>query len=424
MDISGATAGVCDVNGADAIDWEDMASYSKEGKPYLLVADTGDNGRRRKKYQLYRIPERHPDQAPLAVDQTVHFKFDKGPCDCEAIAYDATLDQVILIDKGWSLRCRVFTLDWPVKATKKTQLAKQVAVLKIAGITGMDISPDGRRAIVLTYGPAYEFVRDADETWKRAFARPGREIRMPVRRQGEAICYGADGKMLFVTSEKLPTPLFRLAVVDEPPPPRAHHPSRRSHEVRQAPMKYEVERKFRLRDPESFLRQATAAGANFGAAITQVDEYFAHPSRDFGSTDEALRVRVTDGQCRITYKGPKVSAATKTRHEIELPFADSVRDPGPISALLVALGFRSVRKVQKLRRSAQLCHGDWQFSMDLDDVQGLGTFVELDTAADEDQIAAAERAMAAIAEQYGLSGEVTTSYLEMLLAAEGIQQQQ
>ena len=55
--------------------------------------------------------------------------------------------------------------------------------------------------------------------------------------------------------------------------------------------------------------------------------------------------------------------------------------------------------------------------MDLDDVQGLGTFVELDTAADEDQIAAAERAMAAIAEQYGLSGEVTTSYLEMLLAA-------
>jgi hypothetical protein len=216
VDISGATAGVCDVNGADAIDWEDMASYSKEGKPYLLVADTGDNGRKRKKYQLYRIPERHPDQAPLAVDQTVHFKFDKGPCDCEAIAYDATLDQVILIDKGWSLRCRVFTLDWPVKATKKTQLAKQVAVLKIAGITGMDISPDGRRAIVLTYGPAYEFVRDADETWKRAFARPGREIRMPVRRQGEAICYGADGKMLFVTSEKLPTPLFRLAVVDEP----------------------------------------------------------------------------------------------------------------------------------------------------------------------------------------------------------------
>jgi adenylate cyclase class 2 len=187
-------------------------------------------------------------------------------------------------------------------------------------------------------------------------------------------------------------------------------------------MTYEVERKFRLQDPEALLRQATAAGVHFGSPITQTDEYFAHPARDFASTDEALRVRMTDGQCRITYKGPKLSAATKTRHEIELPFADSVRDPGPVGQLLLALGFRSVLKVRKQRRSAQVAHGHWQFSMDLDDVQGLGTFVELDTTATEEQISAAERAMAAIAEEYGLSGDVTTSYLDMLLAAQTSQE--
>ena len=37
-------------------------------------------------------------------------------------------------------------------------------------------------------------------------------------------------------------------------------------------MNYEVERKFRLQDPEEFLRRAAAAGVEFGAAIAQSDE--------------------------------------------------------------------------------------------------------------------------------------------------------
>ena len=188
-------------------------------------------------------------------------------------------------------------------------------------------------------------------------------------------------------------------------------------------MNYEVERKFRLADPAAFVERAIAAGANFGAPINQLDEYFAHPTRDFRLTDEALRVRVTNGQCRITYKGPKINMETKTRREIELPFADSVKEPTQIGELLVALGFRSVAKVHKVRRSAQLSHGEWQFSMDLDDVTGLGSFVELDTTAAEHQVAAAEREMAAIAEEYGLTGEVRTSYLELLMATQAQSQQ-
>jgi hypothetical protein len=215
FDTSGKVLGVCDVNGAQARDWEDMASYTWNGQPYLLIADTGDNSRKRNEYKLYRIPERDPDKGPLQVDQTVTFKFETGPSDCESMAFDTELNQVILIDKGWSLSCRVFTLDWPEQATSKALIAKQVAVLSLAGVTGMDISPDGRRAIVTTYGPAYEYHRKAGETWKSAFARTGRQIDMPVRRQGEAICYAANGKDIFLTSEKRPTPLFRVAVVNE-----------------------------------------------------------------------------------------------------------------------------------------------------------------------------------------------------------------
>ena len=38
------------------------------------------------------------------------------------------------------------------------------------------------------------------------------EIVLPVRVQGEAICYGQDGKTLYLTSEKRPTPLWEVPV--------------------------------------------------------------------------------------------------------------------------------------------------------------------------------------------------------------------
>jgi hypothetical protein len=35
---------------------------------------------------------------------------------------------------------------------------------------------------------------------------------MPQRRQGETVCYGPDGKTLYLTSEFAPTPLFEVPV--------------------------------------------------------------------------------------------------------------------------------------------------------------------------------------------------------------------
>ena len=72
----------------------------------------------------------------------------------------------------------------------------------------MDVSPDGRRAVVLSYGDAYEYFRRPEEDWAAAFARGPRLLPMPERQQGEAIGYGADGRSLYLTSEKRPTPLW------------------------------------------------------------------------------------------------------------------------------------------------------------------------------------------------------------------------
>jgi hypothetical protein len=68
--------------------------------------------------------------------------------------------------------------------------------------------------IVLTYGNAFEYARQSDESWPAAFARKGREIRMPRRQQGEAVCYGPDGRTLYLTSEGSPCPFWEVPVVE------------------------------------------------------------------------------------------------------------------------------------------------------------------------------------------------------------------
>src|SRR3990172_1174758 len=112
-------------------------------------------------------------------------------------------------------------------------------------------------------------------------------------------------------------------------------------------MNLEVEQKHRVVDATSFLRRLAELGARLGPPIVQVDQYLNHPCRDFAQTDEALRIRTVGDATFVTYKGPKLDATSKTRHELELPIAGR---PGEFSDLLTALGFKPVATVEKTRR--------------------------------------------------------------------------
>jgi adenylate cyclase class 2 len=73
-------------------------------------------------------------------------------------------------------------------------------------------------------------------------------------------------------------------------------------------------------------RVSQLGGRDFGYSV-QVDEYYAHPSRDFAITDEALRLRTENDLTVITYKGPKLDKETKTREEFEVSIAHHGIDP-------------------------------------------------------------------------------------------------
>lgn len=212
------------VTGATARDWEDMASFSLGRRHFLLIGDVGDNNAARDRCCLYIVPEprlqpgKRGQERSVKPLQTIHFRYEDGPHNCESVAIDPGSRTIYLVSKKSGRACKLYALDWPARLGRSELVAKPVASLTIPTTTAMDISPDGLRMVVLTYGNAWECVRRPKEGWVDALARAPRQIRMPRRVQGESICYGIDGKTLYLTSEckgknsASPSPLLEVPV--------------------------------------------------------------------------------------------------------------------------------------------------------------------------------------------------------------------
>ena len=166
------------------------------------------------------------------------------------------------------------------------------------------------------------------------------------------------------------------------------------------------------------------AGAERVDARRQRDTYYDAPHREFAETDEALRIRretpVDDGEeveedadATVTYKGPLLEAASKTRAEHET----GVDDGEALAAVLSGLGFEPAATVDK-RREFWSYDG---FTVTLDAVTGLDEYVEIERAVeDESEVDAAREAAIDALDRLGLDADeqVRTSYLGLLLAGD------
>ncbi len=136
------------------------------------------------------------------------------------------------------------------------------------------------------------------------------------------------------------------------------------------------------------------------------DLYFAHPSRDFGQSDEALRLRKTGEGAELTYKGARMKTeSAKAREEITL----GIDNPLAAQRILERLGFSELCVVRKNRSSYFLD----KLRVDVDNVEDLGEYVELESLT-EAPARAAKLSQLAKAE-LGLEKLERRTYLEMLL---------
>jgi len=177
----------------------------------------------------------------------------------------------------------------------------------------------------------------------------------------------------------------------------------------------EIEMKFPAPDHAALQQALQQRGARAGAVLEEADHYFNAPDRDFARTDEALRLRRVGPANFVTYKGPKRDLQTKTRTEIEVPLAAGDEAAADFERLLTHLGYRPVLVVRKQRRTYHIASGGFQVEVCLDDVAGLGRFVELEIIAPTEQLDPARTVLLALAADLGLTGSERHSYLQLLL---------
>jgi hypothetical protein len=230
----GKSRGSVRIEGVKNIDWEDMASFELDGQAWLIVGDIGENLPRSKEAAIYVIPE--PAPAALSPDRetvvrvawTLPVKYPDGRHDCESLAVDTRERRVYLLRKREDQK-PLFSLPlMPVPTGDAAPRAEKLGIVSHipqpnseqravpvatgrwrANPTSMDISADGRRAVVLTYGDVLLFERKPGETWAQVLGREPAILPPHGLGQAEAACFSADGRFVFVVEEKRHTALLR-----------------------------------------------------------------------------------------------------------------------------------------------------------------------------------------------------------------------
>jgi hypothetical protein len=226
MSETGAAKATYAVQGATAIDWEDIALGvgPNPGQSYLYAADIGDNAENRASIAIYRAPE--PTvvagaQTLTGVDKLT-FVYPDGAKNSEAFFVDPADGQLYLIQKvlnGGTVGVYRAPANLPGGST--TTLTKVGAITLGTGlansITAADISPDGHSIAIRTYGAVHLWTRLYNELIVTSINRPSCTGPVPAEVQGEAVAFRPDGRSYFTASEGASVPLHRFDIA--PPTP-------------------------------------------------------------------------------------------------------------------------------------------------------------------------------------------------------------
>lgn len=222
--VRGKVLGVVAIEGAYNQDWEDLASFERDGQSWLLIADVGDNLWLRSELRLILVPEPAPDAKQVTPARSLRLRYADGPRDCEAVAVDAVHGRVLLADKGrhpaglyeaaldgdGDERVATRIADFPELVPTPPPRVQPIGGLRGRGTpTAMDLSADGLRLIVMTYLSATLFERAPGQSWAEALLTPRLSERLPREPGFEAMGFEADGRSAVLGNERVPAKFFR-----------------------------------------------------------------------------------------------------------------------------------------------------------------------------------------------------------------------
>ncbi|MEM7457362.1 MAG: hypothetical protein AAF456_23705 [Planctomycetota bacterium] len=229
------------IEGVENRDWEAMTSVSLNGAGFLMIGEVGDNSKRYRSYRLLMISEPAvSDEVRSAIREDVEgfqptvfaggamqfeFTYKDGRHNCEAIAYDESAGKVWLVEKVYVDDQRetppgIYCIDFGLSEEEFGRAARGVVALPqarriadfpVRNVTGMSISPDGRRMLIRTYLAGFLYSREESESWAEVLQnqRP-QNIALPIQRQGEAVCFSCDSDSIVVTSENTRQAIWQI----------------------------------------------------------------------------------------------------------------------------------------------------------------------------------------------------------------------
>lgn len=225
--LNGEDRGRADVANTMNRDWEALTAFSYQGRPALLIADTGDNDAVRDSVSLYAVSDPGQTGAPRLIWR-LDFRYEDGPRDCEAVAVDSQTQHIYLLSKRERVPV-LYRLPLPSSAPQGPLVAERLGEIRalpkvpsqniksrpnstryFSMPTAMDFLADGSGAVIVTPKDAYRYARAPGQSWLSALRAQPAVIALPALRQTEAAAVSADGSDLFIASEQRPAPLVRI----------------------------------------------------------------------------------------------------------------------------------------------------------------------------------------------------------------------
>ena len=203
LNADGSVVGRVRLDGAELVDWEDIAAAPCGDRSCLYVGDIGDNKRSRDRITVYRAIEPAPGDPSAAAD-AFQGTYPDGPHDAEAMF--VTRDgSIYVITKGEAGPVALYRFPRDPRSGAVSPLERIGGVVaaqveRDERPTGAAASPDGRWVAVRTTS-RIAFYRTEDLTagrWNEAFRF---DLRSLGEKQGEGIAFGANG-VIYVAGEE------------------------------------------------------------------------------------------------------------------------------------------------------------------------------------------------------------------------------
>jgi hypothetical protein len=176
------------------IDWEDVSAASCPSGHCLYIADIGDNGLRRRRVQVYVVPEPAPGDAQTAPPEMINLTYPDGPHNAEALfvvggdLFIVTKDRI----------AAVFRASGPFSGGREAAL-ERIGQLGLEAVTDAEASRDEKAVVVRTSHEAVLY-RTADII--RGGNVPFLRINVDGLREAQGEGVAIDGSMLYLSSER------------------------------------------------------------------------------------------------------------------------------------------------------------------------------------------------------------------------------